>query len=191
MATPAAALPAPGTGVGLRDLTTPLVAALGVAALAVAPWAADGGSSALGLVLSGARWPHYAAPIALGPLFVAALAALVGGWLGAARLTALAAGFGLAWGFAQGFAASGNGPPFGLGAALVLGAFTLCLARALARLGLFAGNVTIATIVVTIATLLLIFIFYPVGSALVAAVLDARGRFAPGLVAERLFTADI
>ena len=84
------------------------------------------------------------------------------------------------WGFGQGFVAGTNGPPFGVGAALVLCAFTLCLARGLSRLGLFSGNVTIATIVVTIAALLIVFIFYPVGSALVAAVLDAGGRFAPG-----------
>jgi iron(III) transport system permease protein len=191
LATPAAALPAPGPRVGTRDLTTPLIAALGLGALAAIPWAADGGSTALGLVLSRARWPHYAATIALGPLFVAALAALVSAWLGAARLTALASAFGLAWGFAQGFVANGNGPPFGIGAALVLMAFTVCFARTLARLGLFAGNVTISTIVVVIATLLLIFIFYPVGSALVAAVQDTRGRFAPGLVGERLLTTDI
>ena len=191
MATPAAALSASGPRVGIRDLTTTLIAAVGLGALAGIPWAADGGSAALGLVLARARWPHYAATIALGPLFVAGLAALVSAWLGAARFTALASAFGLAWGFAQGFVASGNGPPFGIGAALVLTAFTVCFARALARLGLFAGNVTIATIVVVIATLLLIFIFYPVGSALVAAVQDTRGRFAPGLVGERLLTADI
>ncbi len=56
-------------------------------------------------------------------------------------MTALAAAFGLAWGFGQGFVAGADGPPFGVGAALVLGAFTLCLARGLARLGLFSGNV--------------------------------------------------
>jgi iron(III) transport system permease protein len=67
----------------------------------------------------------------------------------------------------------------------------VCLARALGRLGLFAGNATIATIVVVIGVLLLLFIFYTIGSALVAAFLDAKGNFAPQLVGERLLTADI
>ena len=192
MATPAAAWSAPRDGgSGARDHTFALIAALGLAALAVVPWSAGGGASALGLVLAGAAWPHYAAVAALGPLFVAALATLAFGWFRAARMAAFAAAFGLAWGFAQGFVAAGNGPAFGVGAALTLAAFTLCLARALAWLGLFSGNVTIATIVVAIATLLIVFIFYPVGSALVAAVLDSRGKFAPGLVGERLLTQDI
>jgi iron(III) transport system permease protein len=191
MATPAAALPVPGAATGYRDTPTALIAAVGLGALAVVPWSATGGNSALGLVLSGAKWPHYAAVVALGPMFAAAIATLLFGWLGVARLTALSAGFGLAWGFAQGFVAGGSGPAFGAGAALALTASTLCLARALARLGVFGGNATIATIVVTVATLLLVFIFYPVGSALVAAVLDTRGKFAPQLVGDRLFTADI
>ena len=38
---------------------------------------------------------------------------------------------------------------------------------------------------------LLLFIFYPVGKSLLSAVLDSKGNFAPGLVAERLFTPDI
>ena len=191
MATPAAALPTPGARIGHRELATPLIAAIALAALAVVPWAADGGAPALGLIVSRAKWPNYAAAIALGPLFVAALVALVGAWFKAHRLTTIAAGFGLAYGFAQGFVAAGNGPPFGVGAALTLFALTLCFARGLAQLGLFNGNATIATVVVTIAVLLLVFIFYPVGSALIAAVLDARGKFAPHLVGERLLTADI
>ena len=84
-----------------------------------------------------------------------------------------------------------SGPPFGVGAAVAVSAFTLCLSRALGRIGLFGGNLTIATIVVTVALLLLVFIFYPIGSALVAAVQDAHGHFAPGLVADRLLTRDI
>ena len=192
MATPAAALPGTyPTGRGAHDPVTALIAALGLGALAAVPWSIDGGSSALGLVVAGAKWPRYSATLALAPLFVAALAMLACGWLRIARLAALAAGFGLAWGFAQGFIAAGNGPAFGMGAALVLTVFTVVLARALAQIGWFSANATIATVVVVIATLLVVFVFYPVGSALVAAVLDGRGRFAPGLVGERLLTADI
>jgi iron(III) transport system permease protein len=191
MATPAAALPLPRGSAGFRDPTTAIVAAVAIVALCVIPWAASGGASALGLLVASDAWPHYHAALALGPLFVAALLTLVFGWLGVAPVTALTAGAGLAWGFAQGFLAGANGPPFGFGAAFALLALTICFARALARLGVFGGNVTIATIVVTIAALLVIFIFYPVGSALIAAVQDTRGNFAPQLVADRLFTADI
>jgi len=195
MATPVPAAPliAPGVLRGMRDPTTPLAAALALGALTLVPWAADGGPSALGLVLAGthAKWPHFAASLALAPLVAAALAALAFASLRFARLTAAAAALGLAWGFAQGFVAGANGPAFGVGAALALVAFTVCLARALARLGLFGGNATIATIVMTIGVLLAVFVFYPVTGSLVAAVLDARGRFAPRLVADRLLTADI
>ena len=191
MATPAAALPLPRGSAGFRDPTTAIVAAVALVALGVIPWAATGGPSALGLLVAPDRWPHYHAVLALGPLFIAALLTLGFGWLGVATVTALTAGIGLAWGFAQGFLAGANGPPFGFGAAFALLALTICFARALARVGVFGGNVTIATIVVTIAALLVIFIFYPVGSALIAAVQDPRGNFAPQLVADRLFTADI
>ena len=43
----------------------------------------------------------------------------------------------------------------------------------------------------TIGLLLVLFIFYPIGSALTSAVQDARGHFAPQLVGERLLTSDI
>ncbi|MEO8537961.1 MAG: hypothetical protein ABI533_10560, partial [Betaproteobacteria bacterium] len=174
-----------------RDAVTALIAAVALAGLAVVPWAVDGGATAFGLIGGDPRWPKYEATVSLVPLVAAALVTLGFGWLQQPRATAAAAGFGVAWAFGQGLVAAGGGPAFGVGAALVLGALTICLARALARLGLFAGNITIATIVVTIALLLTVFIFYPVGSALVAAVLDARGHFAPRLVSERLFTSDI
>ena len=97
----------------------------------------------------------------------------------------------IAWGIGSGFAAGNGGAAFGLGAALALGALTVCLARAIARRGLFGGDPAVATIVVVIAALLLLFIFFPVGKSLLAAVLDAKGNFAPALAAERLLTADI
>src|SRR5207245_980980 len=62
---------------------------------------------------------------------------------------------------------------------------------ALARLGMFRGDVAVATIVVVIGALLIVFIFYPVTRSLVAAVEDAQGRFAPGLISARLLTSDI
>ena len=188
---PAAALPVPRVRGGRRDITASVIAAIALVALAGLPWSAEGGASALGLVLRAAKWPHYAATISLGPVIVAAIAMLASAFTGVARATALAAGAGLAWSFAQGLVAGPNGPPFGIGAAFALAAFTLCLARGLARTGLFGGNVSIATIVVTIGMLLVVFIFFPVTGALIAAVLDGRGRFAPGLAAERLLTEDI
>jgi iron(III) transport system permease protein len=195
VATPATAvaLPARDSRSGPRDLTTCGFAVLALAALAVLPWAMDGGASALGLVFGSmqGKWPHYTAATALGPIFLAAAAALAFAWLGTARMTALAAAVGLGWAFAQGFAAGVSGPPFGFGAALTLAALTLCLARALGRVGLFGGNATIATIAVTTGVLLILFIFYPIGRALIAAVLDASGHFAPRLVGERLLTEDI
>ena len=188
----AAALPAANGG-SARDLTTPLIAAVGLAALALLQWSPGGGDSALWLFVAGAeeRGPHDTPVTALGPVVLAAVAALAFAWRRDARMTALAAACALAWAFAQGFAAGVNGPAFGIGAVLALTAATLCLARALGRLGLFAGNATIATIVVSIGVLLVLFIFFPVGSALVAAVLDSSGHFAPRLVADRLLTADI
>ena len=169
------------------------VAAIALAALAVLPWGADTPASALVLAFAGSagKWPQFAATLSLVPLIVAAATMLLCAWRGLARGVALAAGFALAWGIGQGFVAGVNGPAFGAGAVLALSAFTIALARALARLGYFGGDATIATIVVTIAVLLGLFVFFPVSSALVAAVLDARGRFAPQLTAERLFTADI
>jgi iron(III) transport system permease protein len=68
---------------------------------------------------------------------------------------------------------------------------TIAFARAFARLGAFRGDPVIATIVIVIALLLVVFIFFPVGKSLLASVLDARGNFAPALVAERLLTQDI
>ena len=47
------------------------------------------------------------------------------------------------------------------------------------------------TIVVVIAGLLMLFVFFPVGKVLIAALFDAKGTFAPALAAQRLFTADI
>ncbi|HSC23840.1 MAG TPA: iron ABC transporter permease [Casimicrobiaceae bacterium] len=194
MATPLTApLPAAHRRIAARDVTTTWFAAVALAALALLPWALDGGASALRLAsgAAAAKWPHYSAALALSPVLVAALATLACAWLGLTRSTALAAAVALAWAFGQGFVAGVDGPPFGIGAVVALSALTLCLARGLAQSGLFTGNTTIATIVVTIGLLLVLFIFYPIGTALIAAVQDARGHFAPHLVGERLLTDDI
>ena len=76
----------------MRDPTTPLAAALALGALTLVPWAADGGPSALGLVLAGthAKWPHFAASLALAPLVAAALAALAFASLRFARHSSMA-----------------------------------------------------------------------------------------------------
>ncbi len=183
MASPAPAL-APAVFVPLaRDRATVVVAAAALAALAALPWAATGGASALSRAASGA--------LAYGPLIVGALAVLVLSWLGHDRATATAAGLTVAWGFVESFAAGASGPAFGAGALIALLALTVCFARALARRGLFGGDPAVATIVIVIAVMLLIFVFYPVGRSLAASVLDAQGHFAPALAAERLLTADI
>ncbi len=166
-----------------RDRATIVVAAFALAALVVAPWAAVGGPSALVLSLSGTT--------SLWPLLAAAAAVLLFAWWGRDTGIAAAAALAVAWSFGSGFAAGAAGPPFGIGAALALTALTVCFARALARHGLFGGDATVATLVVLIAALLAIFIFFPVGKALLAAIEDPQGRLAPALAAERLFTADI
>lgn len=176
-----------------HDRTAPVVALVALAALALLPWTSDGGPSALVLAVArfSSQWPAFDAAIALAPLLVAATVTVVGAWLGRDRWTAAAAAFGLVWAFAGAFAAGANGPAFGLGAAVGLTALVVCLARALARLGAFAGNPVIATIVVVVGALLAIFIFFPVGKSLLAAGFDAHGRFAPAIMADRLFAADI
>jgi iron(III) transport system permease protein len=176
-----------------RDRTTPLIAAVALLALAFVPWGEGGTPSALSWALSGThpKWPAFAAARSLGPLVVAAIAMLAFAWVGHDRATAIAAALGVLWGFAEGFVAGTQGPSWGFGPAIALSLFTVVFARALARCGVFKGDPTIATIVIVIATLLLIFIFFPVGKALFASLLDAKGNFAPELAAERLFTADI
>ncbi|MEP7208690.1 MAG: iron ABC transporter permease [Casimicrobiaceae bacterium] len=171
----------------------PLTAVLALLALVALPWSTASELSALRLALAGAPapWPDYPALLSLAPLVVAAAALAVLAWRGPARLSALLAGGAVLWGFGQGFAAGVHGPAFGIGATVALAALTVCLAQALARLGVFGGNGAIAVIVVLIASLLLLFIMFPVGNSLIAAVQDSRGHFAPGLAAQRLFTDDI
>lgn len=166
-----------------RDRATVAAAAVALATLIAVPWGAGAWPSALILALSGT--------LSLWPLFLAAAAALALAWAGRSAPTGIAAGLGVAWTFGAAFAGAVGGLAFGVGAGIVLGALLVCLARSLTREGWFGGNSAIATIVVVISALLLVFIFYPVATSLVAAVLDRERHFAPGLAAERLLTADI
>jgi iron(III) transport system permease protein len=111
--------------------------------------------------------------VALHALLAAASGTAVLGWLG--------------YGFAQGMA----GAPFAWWQYAALLALTFAFARSLARCGYFVGDVTVSTIVVVIAALLGLFVFFPVGKSLLAALLDNQGRFAPALAVERLLSPDI
>ena len=179
----ASTLAAPGLAPVARHRATLWIALVALAALLFLPWSTAGSASALLLAIG--EHPG------LVPLLIAALALVVAAWREQHGAAALAAGFGIVWTFIVGFAAGAGGLPFGIGAAVALTALTVALARALARRGLFAGDVSVATIVVVSAVLLALFIFYPVGRSLVAAVQDERGAFAPALAAQRLFSADI
>ena len=105
------------------------------------------------------------------------------------RLVAAATGAAAAGLLVHGFA--GGGEAFGAARYAALFVLTVMFARALARCGFFVSDPTVSTIVVTIAAMLGLFIFFPVGKSLLAAVLDAQGNFAPGVAVERLFAADI
>ena len=159
-------------------------AAIALLAATVLPWFAGRSGSALTLALGSAA-------VQYPPVLAAALLALWFAWRSNFAALTAAAAFALAWAFAAGFSAGGSGPSFGFGATIALAAFTLLLARALARCGRFGGDTTVATIVVVIAGLLLLFIFYPVGLALLSALRDSSGAFAPGLAFERLTARDI
>ena len=167
-----------------HDRWTIGLAAAALAAALFLPWFAGTGSSALSLALGDAASVH-------APLVVATLLALAFAWRAHFAALAATAALALGWTFSAGFALGVGGSSFGLGAALTMTALTLLLARSLARRGRFGGDVTVATIVVVIAGLLLLFIFYPVGRALISALRDSTGAFAPGLAWERLTASDI
>ena len=109
----------------------------------------------------------------------------------AALVAALASGLVVIGLLGQGFVAGVGGTPFGPLHYAVLLLMTLVFARAVARCGWFVGDATVATIVITVAAMLGLFVFFPVGRSLVAALLDNHGSFAPGLAIERLLASDI
>ena len=166
-----------------RERATAGTLALALAALFALPWALGGGGSAL--------LRAYAGEWTLWPLVAATAAALVTAWRADDRATAILAGGAVIWTFAAGFAAGAKGASFGWGALVSLFALTVAFARAIARRGAFKGDPVVSSIVVVIAALLAIFIFFPVGKVLAAALFDAQGGFAPGLAGERLFASDI
>jgi iron(III) transport system permease protein len=166
-----------------RDRVTVYVIAAAVAALLVVPWAASGGPSALMRAVGG--------DVSLWPLFTASLIALACAYKEFDRGTAYATGFAVVWALGSALVIGQAGPSFGWGAAIALTALTVGFARAIARRGVFKGDPTVSTIVVVVAVLLVIFIFYPVAKSLLAAVFDAQGRFSPQLAAQRLLTEDI
>jgi iron(III) transport system permease protein len=170
-----------------RDRVTLVAAAIAVAALAFVPWGTEGAESALWLALrgSGGLQTILCVTIAL------AVVALLCAWREIDRGTAVAAGPAVLWTFVASLALGTGGPSFGAGAAIALAALTVAFARAIARRGVFNGDATVATIVVVVAALLAIFIFYPVARSLAAALFDGQGHFAPGLAFSRLFTEDI
>ena len=160
------------------------LAALAFAATLALPWFGLRGASALTLALGGDATAH-------APVLAAALLSMFLAWRSNFVALAAASGAALVWGLGSGFAAGASGASFGLGAAVALPAFTFLFARALARSGRFGGDTTVASIVVVIASLLLLFIFYPVGRSLVAALRDSSGAFAPELAFARLTASDI
>jgi iron(III) transport system permease protein len=126
---------------------------------------------------------------------VAAVAAARTGRSGASiaphALLAAACAVAVLWLLGRGFAQGMAGGAFGVWHYLALLALVMLFARSLARCGAFIGDATVATIVVTIAALLLLFIFFPVGKSLLAALLDKEGRLAPQLAFERLLARDV
>ena len=178
-----------------RDRTTPLIAAVALLALAFAPWGErrHAVGAVVGVVRHASEWPAFAAAWSLGPLIVAAIAMLVLAWIGNDRATSIAAALGVALGI-RGMASSRgrSGPSWGFGAAIALvAAHRRARPRARAAPARSRAIRRSRRSSSSIAALLLLFIFFPVGKSLLASVLDAKGNFAPGLAAERLFTADI
>ena len=160
------------------------LALLALVATLMLPWFAERGGSALSLALGDAASTH-------APVLAAALLALALAWRSMFAALAATSAFALVWALGAGFAAGAGGASFGLGAAVALAALTFLFARSLARCGLFRGDTTVAGIVIVIAGLLLLFIFYPVGRSLAAALQDSHGAFAPTLAIERLSAPDI
>ncbi len=165
------------------DTTTLASAGVALLALAVVPWGIKGADSAALRALAGDRGAMV--------VVAGAIAAFAAAWIGRAGATALAAAIAVIAAFVAGFAAGPKGLSFGIGAAIALTALVVVFARALAARDVFKGDKTVATLVIVIASLLLLFVFLPVGQSLITAFQDGKGNYAPDLAGQRLLSEDI
>src|SRR4051812_15479545 len=79
-----------------RDKVTAIIAALGLAALALLPWGIEGGPSAWSLAfIPSAQWPDYRATLSLAPLLIAATGLVLVTSLRQHRAVTALAAFGL------------------------------------------------------------------------------------------------
>ena len=79
----------------------------------------------------------------------------------------------------------------GLGAALVVTAFAMLFSVGLAARGFFKGDAVVAGSVVAVASLVIVFTFYPVFRILLSAVEDAGGAFSLAAFGNRLTTEKV
>jgi iron(III) transport system permease protein len=79
-------------------------------------------------------------------------------------------------------------PGWGLGGFAACTALLMLFGAALARLGLFRGDVFVSCAVVCCSALLLVFVAWPVGKVLLTAVLADDGRVSPAALAQRILT---
>ncbi|AKJ32068.1 ABC transporter permease [Caldimonas brevitalea] len=88
-------------------------------------------------------------------------------------------------------ATSATQPGFGWGAVLTLTALLMLGAFGLARLGAFRGDLFVSAAVVASASLLLVFVAFPVARVLATALLDAQGQWDPAAAWARIADARI
>ena len=79
----------------------------------------------------------------------------------------------------------------GWGGFVVLFALLVLLGAGIARLGYFRGDVFVAAAVIACAALLLLFVAFPVGKALIAAVFDEKGALSLGALGDRIATTRV
>ncbi len=195
--------------------------AAGAAGFALVPWYMLQGSvlspawlpafasrdAAPGLLQAALHGRAWLWPVAA--LLATAALALLPGLSRRARgnLLLVAGAAGAVWTLGQGFAIGPRGAAFealgrlvgdlrgqygmGLGAAVVVTAFSMLFALGLAQRGLFKGDGFVAGSVVGVAALVAVFTFFPVVKVLLSALEGADGGFSPGSFAGRLFTAKI
>jgi iron(III) transport system permease protein len=144
-------------------------------------------------------------------LLVAAAALLAKPWREPkpwARAVAFVGIFGVGYLLAQGFAISGQGYAFeslksafpalkvgqygmGAGALLVAFGFILIAADGVASMGYFRGDRFVASSLIAVVSLVVLFVFFPVLRVLWAGILDSTGALSIGAFWERLATSKI